>query len=374
VYRCDVVATVPSSLSSTKLLLSVSISPSSFPLDELAKGFQGGVFASSIALGSASQILSAIDARSVRSQSSRKDLTRTLYKDLQVEDPMYAEFARAACFFCFESELTHFFRLVVSRVACVGSRQYLSVQISNVHASRGIAVQDIRLSSLSQSVIWHGTLDSEFPDADVSCLTHQGHSRPPLQFPVTLAPSEVYSFIGLLLENVLAGPTTPAETRVASEPSVCVHWNDVKDKVSVYRHCSVSNWFDSGADGSNLSITMSFKQPALVGRIFLIRFTLKNSTTLSRTVSLSFEGVSRRSNAKFICIDNEVKFGLISRGMSASQAVRFVAFQSGTLQLEGIEVMDMCEGALAPSILQLHANFSVLVRPSFLSEDSNASL
>ena len=119
---------------------------------------------------------------------------------------------------------------------------------------------------------------------------------------------------------------------------------------------------------------MSFKQPALVGRIFLIRFTLKNSTTLSRTVSLSFEGVSRRSNAKFICIDNEVKFGLISRGMSASQAVRFVAFQSGTLQLEGIEVMDMCEGALAPSILQLHDNFSVLVRPSFLSEDSNASL
>ncbi len=86
-------ATVPSSLSSAKLLLSVSISPSSFPLDELAKGFQGGIFASSIALGSASQFLSAIDARSVRSQSSRKDLTRTLYKDLQVEDPMYAEFA-----------------------------------------------------------------------------------------------------------------------------------------------------------------------------------------------------------------------------------------------------------------------------------------
>jgi hypothetical protein len=235
-------------------------------------------------------------------------------------------------------------------------------------------VQDVRLSSLSQSVIWHGTFDSEFTDADNSCRSYQGHSRPPLQFPVILAPSEVYSFIGLLLENVLAGPMIATDIRVASEPSVCVLWNDVKDKVAVHRHCSVSNWFDSGADGSNLSITMSFKQPALVGRIFLIRFTLKNSTALSRTVSLSFEGVSRRSNAKFICIDNEVKFGLIARGMSASQAVRFVAFQSGTLQLEGIEVMDMCEGAPAPSILQLHTDFSVLVRPSLLSDDSSSTL
>jgi hypothetical protein len=223
-------------------------------------------------------------------------------------------------------------------------------------------------------VIWHGTLDSERPDSDDSFRNLQGHSRSPMRFPVILAPSEVYSFIGLLLENVLAGPSIATESRIASEPSFCVLWNDVKDKVLVHRHCSASNWSDSGSDGSNLSVTMSFKQPALVGRIFLIRFTLKNSTALSRTVSLSFEGVSRRSNAKFICIDNEVKFGLIASGMSASQAVRFVAFQSGTLQLEGIEVMDMCEGAMVPSILQLHANFSVLVRPSFLSEDNNASL
>lgn len=223
-------------------------------------------------------------------------------------------------------------------------------------------------------MIWHGTLDSEFPVADDSSRTNQGHPRPPLQFPVVLAPSEVYSFMGLLLENVLAGPMIATDSRIASEPSVCVLWNDVKDNVSVHRHCRVSNWFDSGADGSKLSITMSFKQPALVGRIFLIRFTLRNSTSISRTVSLSFEGVSKRSNAKFICIDNEVKFGLIARGMSASQAVRFVAFQSGTLQLEGIEVIDMCEGASAPSILQLHNNFSVLVRPSFLSDESNASL
>ncbi len=110
VYRCDVVATVPSSLSSTKLLLSISISPSSFPLDELAKGFQGGIFASSIALGNASQFLSAIDARSMRSQSSRKDLTRTLYKDLQVEDPMYASSCSLCCLFLvkFNSEqVTH---------------------------------------------------------------------------------------------------------------------------------------------------------------------------------------------------------------------------------------------------------------------------
>jgi hypothetical protein len=101
VYRCDVMATVPSSLSSTKLLLSVSISPSSFPHDELMKGFQGGVFASSIALGNASPILSAIDARSLRSQSSRKDLTRTLYKDLQVEDPMYACLSNPVCLLFF---------------------------------------------------------------------------------------------------------------------------------------------------------------------------------------------------------------------------------------------------------------------------------
>jgi hypothetical protein len=80
--------TVPSSLSATKLLLSVSVSPSLFPLDELAKGFQGGILASSIALGSASPFLSAIDARSARSQTSRKNLTRAMYKDLQVEDPL----------------------------------------------------------------------------------------------------------------------------------------------------------------------------------------------------------------------------------------------------------------------------------------------
>jgi hypothetical protein len=223
-------------------------------------------------------------------------------------------------------------------------------------------------------VIWHGTSGSEFPDRDESGRSNHFRTQPPLQFPVVLAPSEVYSFIGLLLENVLAGPTNSSEVRVLSEPSVCVLWNDVKDKHPLYRHCSVSDWFDSGSEGSNLSITMSFEQPALVGRIFLIRFTLKNSTSLSRTVSLSFEGFSRRSKAKFLCIDNEVKFGLVAKGMSASQAVRFVAFQSGTLQLEGIEVLDLCEGAPAPSILQLHSNFSVLVRPSLPSDDSDTSL
>jgi hypothetical protein len=256
-------------------------------------------------------------------------------------------------------------RVVLSRVACVGSRQYLSVQISNVHASRSIALQDLRLTSLTQSVIWHGT------PCDQSNSTE---AQTPLQFPVVLAPSEVYSFVGLLLENVLTGPITASELRVASEPSVCVLWNDVKDKVCIRRFCNVSDWFDSGAEGSKLSFTMSFEQPALVGQIFLIRFTLTNSTSVSRTVSLSFEGVSRRSNAKFICIDNEVKFGLLAKGMSASQAVRFVAFQSGTLLLEGIEVLDMCEGSLVPVILQLHNNFSVLVRPSLPSDESNTSL
>jgi hypothetical protein len=258
--------------------------------------------------------------------------------------------------------------MVLARVACVGSRQYLSVQISNVHASRSISLQDIRLNSLTQSVIWHGTP----PAGDHSTLSSQ--TLPPLQFPLVLAPSEVYSFVGLLLENVPAGPISSSEIRVACEPSVCVLWNDVKDKVPVHRHCRVLDWFDSGAVGSKLCITMSFKQPALVGQIFLIRFTLTNSTSVSRTVSLSFEGVSRRSNAKFICIDNEVKFGLIAKGMSASQAVRFVAFQSGTLQLEGIEVLDICSGSPAPVILQLHSNFSVLVRPSLSSEESNTSL
>jgi hypothetical protein len=368
-------ATVPSSLSSTKLLLSVSISPSSFPHDELIKGFQGGVFASSIALGSASPILSAIDARSLRSQSSRKDLTRTLYKDLQVEDPMYARYSFVSC-------LPHFFvvdcfcflRFTSCRVVCVGSRQYLSVHISNVHASRSISVQDIRFTSFTRSVIWHGTWGSEFPDRDESGCSNHFLTQPPLQFPVVLAPSEVYSFIGLLLENVLVGPTHSSEIRVLPEPSVCILWNDVKDKHPLCRHCSVSDWFDSGSEGSNLSITMSFEQPALVGRIFLIRFTVKNSTSFSRTVSLSFEGFSRRSKAKFLCIDNEVKFGLVAKGMSASQAVRFVAFQSGTLQLEGIEVSDLCEDAVAPSILQLHSNFSVLVRPSLPSDDSDTSL
>jgi hypothetical protein len=91
-------------------------------------------------------------------------------------------------------------------------------------------------------------------------------------------------------------------------------------------------------------------------------------------VSLSFEGVSRKSNAKFICIDNEVKFGLIAKGMSASQAVRFVAFQSGTLQLDGIVVSDLCEGAQTSSTLLLHNNFCVLVRPSLASDDSNTTL
>ena len=261
----------------------------------------------------------------------------------------------------------------MSRVTCVGSRQFLSVQISNVHASRSVAVQDIRLSSLTKSVIWYGTLDPEFQAGDDAGRSHLVHTHPPQQFPVVLAPCEVYSFIGFIQENVLPGLTTSSEHRIASEPSICVIWNDIKEKSSVYRHCSVSG-FDSGAEGSKLGITMSFKQPALVGRIFLIRFTLKNSTSVSRTLSLSFEGVSRRSNAKFICIDNEVKFGLIAKGMSASQAVRFVAFQSGTLQLEGIEVMDICEGAPAPSILQLHNNFSILVRPSLPSDDSDTSL
>jgi hypothetical protein len=258
-------------------------------------------------------------------------------------------------------------RVVLSRVACVGSRQYLSVQISNIHTSRSIALQDLRLTSLTQSVIWHGT------PCDHSSST-EAHSL--LQFPVVLTPSEVYSFVGLLLENVLTGPVTvtASELRVASEPSVCVLWNDVKDKVCIRRFCSVSDWFDSGAEGSKLSVTMSFEQPASVGQIFLIRFTLTNSTSVSRTVSLSFEGVSRRSNAKFICIDNEVKFGLLAKGMSASQAVRFVAFQSGTLLLEGIEVLDKCEGSLVPVVLQLHNNFSVLVRPSLPSDESNISL
>ncbi len=261
--------------------------------------------------------------------------------------------------------LTCLCRVVVCRVACVGSRQYLSVQISNVHASRSLALQDMRLTSLTQSVLWHGN-----PVHDHLGRSIQSHA----QFPVVLAPSEVYSFVGLLLENVLTGPSTASELRVASEPSLCVLWNDVKDKISIHRFCSMSDWFDIGAEGSKLSITMSFKQPALVGQIFLIRFTLTNSTSVSRTVSLSFEGVSRRSNAKFMCIDNEVKFGLIAKGMSASQAVRFVAFQSGTLQLEGIEVFDTCEGSSTPVILQLHKNFSVLVRPSISSDESNPSL
>ena len=64
----------------------------------------------------------------------------------------------------------------------------------------------------------------------------------------------------------------------------------------------------------------------------------------------------------------------VYNGIYANYTLRAGIKGPGTLQLEGIEVLDICSGSPAPVILQLHSNFSVLVRPSLSSEESNMSL